>query len=257
MQVGENGGIKTDTIDYLKSPIYERDRFTIPTNIGGEPQFGADLFSSNLTTGRREKESTYFLRQQYDFGKKDSIVTDSTVISLFYPRIRFEHNFRTTTHDFLFQDLPINDRSHNTPDSLYYKSRYNFILPANDSVYIHDHWREITNDFSIYQFPDIKNLQQFIKVGAEIQLIRGTLKNGTESLYNVIGHGEYRNRTKNKIWDIVASGKLYLTGTNFGDYHGYISLQRLLSERLGHLQVGFENTNRSPSYIFNSQSSFL
>jgi hypothetical protein len=33
-------------------------------------------------------------------------------------------------------------------------------------------------------------------------------------------------------------------------------LQRLISQELGSLQVGFENINRSPSFIYNQQSSF-
>ncbi|MES2882096.1 MAG: putative porin, partial [Bacteroidota bacterium] len=121
--------------------------------------------------------------------------------------------------------------------------------------FIQDRWKEISNDFSIYQFPDAKNLQQFIKLGAEIQLLNGVLRNN-QSLYNFIGHAEYRNRTKNQKWNITALGKLYMTGSNFGDYHAYINLQRLLSQKLGSLQVGFENVNRSPSYIFNTTSNF-
>jgi len=38
LQDGENGGIKNDT-NYIDLHIY-RDRFTIPTNIGGDPAFG-------------------------------------------------------------------------------------------------------------------------------------------------------------------------------------------------------------------------
>ncbi|RYF85418.1 MAG: hypothetical protein EON98_06620, partial [Chitinophagaceae bacterium] len=119
-----------------------------------------------------------------------------------------------------------------------------------------DRWREWSNDFSVYQFPDANNLQQFIKVGLELQLLHGDLKSANPNLYNIIAHGEYRNRTKSQKWDINAFGRLYTAGYNSGDYHAFVSLQRLLSQRLGTLQVGFENINRSPSFIYDQRSSF-
>ncbi|MFT3705519.1 MAG: hypothetical protein QM802_24330 [Agriterribacter sp.] len=77
-----------------------------------------------------------------------------------------------------------------------------------------------------------------------------------QNLYNIFLHGEYRNRTKNKKWDIEAYGQLYLTGLNAGDYSAYISLQRQLSRKLGSLKVGFQNANRTPSYILRNQTGF-
>lgn len=255
MQAGESGGILTDK-DYLTDPIYERSRFTIPTNIGGDPGFGSDLFSTTITTGRIEKEATFLLRQQYDFGRKDSLVTDSLVVPLFYPRLRFEHSLRYGSYGYSFQDFTSSDRGTNTPDSTYYDSLYKIKLAPLDSVFLQDKWKEVSNDFSIYQFPDANNLQQFIKLGAELQLLKGTLKSSTQNFYNIIAHAEYRNRTKNQKWDMVAYGRLHTAGLNPGDYHAYISLQRLLSQRLGTLQVGFENINRSPSFIYDRRSSF-
>ena len=71
-------------IQHLKDPDLN-DRFNIPTKLGGDPAFGSNFFSTDVGTGNRYSEFTVLLRQQYDFGKKDSIVTDSTVIPLFYP----------------------------------------------------------------------------------------------------------------------------------------------------------------------------
>lgn len=255
IQAGESGGILGDK-NYLDDPVYQRSRLTIPTNIGGSPSFGGDLFSTTLVTGRREKEFNFFLRQQYDFGKKDSVVTDSTVVPLFYPRLRFEHNFRYGTYSYLFQDVPSSGRTSNIPDTTYYDSLYKLDIRSTDSVFLEDRWREISNDFSVYQFPDAKNLQQYIKLGAELQLLKGTLRASNPSLYNIIAHGEYRNRTRNQKWDINAFGRLHTAGYNSGDYHAYISLQRLLSQQLGTLQLGFENINRSPSFLYDQRSSF-
>lgn len=253
MSAGESGGILQDQ-DYLSNPTYER-RFTIPTVLGGSPSLRASVFSNSFSTGRTESDNHFFMRQQYDLGRKDSLVTDSTVIPLFYPRVRFEHSLRYSRYNYAYKDVP-SDASNNVPDSLYYKTNYNIDINPGDSIALQDRWQEISNDFSIYQFPDANNLQQYIKLGAELQLVKGYLPSGDISLYNIIGHGEYRNRTKNQKWDINASGRLHLAGDNIGDYHAYVSLQRLLSPELGTLQVGFQNINRSPSFLYDQRSSF-
>lgn len=252
LSAGESGGIVSD--NDLKNPTYDR-RFTIPTVLGGSPSVQGSAFNNSFNTGRKERERIFYLRQQYDFGRKDSLVTDSTVIPLFYPRVRFEHSLRVGQYDYSYKDLPSSSTG-NQPDSTFYDSLYSLKIKPGDSVVLEDKWREISNDFSIYQFPDAKNLQQYIKLGAELQLLSGTFSKGSKSYTNIIGHGEYRNRTKNQKWDIDASGRLYLAGTNIGDYHAFVSLQRLLSKDIGTLQVGFENINRSPSFLYNQQSSF-
>ncbi len=253
MSAGESGGLLQDR-DYFGDPTYDR-RFTIPTVLGGSPSIRGGVFNNSFNTGRQERESFLFLRQQYDFGRKDSLVTDTTVIPLFYPRLRFEHSLRYANYSYNFQDQP-SAATQNQPDSVYYDSLYAIKIRPGDSVFLEDRWREISNDFSIYQFPDAKNLQQFIKLGAELQLLNGQFRSGDENFYNIIGHGEYRNRTRNQKWDINASARLHLAGLNIGDYHAYISLQRLLSQQLGSLQVGFENINRSPTFLFDRRSSF-
>jgi hypothetical protein len=55
---------------------------------------------------------------------------------------------------------------------------------------------------------------------------------------------------------MMAFGKIYLNGYNLGDYHAYVSLERLLSKKFGGFQAGFENINRSPSFIYNQKSGF-
>lgn len=247
LQSSENGGID---VAYLDDPLFSK-RYNIPIKIGGDPEFQTSVFSSALATGNRYKDFSFLMRQQYDLGKKDSIVTDSTVIPLFYPRLRFEHTIKISKNNFVFFDA--------VADSTTYKNIYNYTLPKPiDSVSFKDVWREISNDFSIYQFPDAKNLHQFVRLGIEYQLLKGAFDSGRveESLHNIIAHGEYRNRTRNQKWDIEAFGRLFLNGYNSGDYHAYISLQRLLSKSIGSLQVGFENVNRSPSFIYNDKSSF-
>ena len=48
----------------------------------------------------------------------------------------------------------------------------------------------------------------------------------------------------------------FLSGLNSGDYDAHLSLKRLISKSIGYLQLGFGNVNRSPSFIYDSLSSF-
>ena len=247
MQSAENGGV-VDTFNYFNSSIY-KDRFNIPIKLGGDDPFSSNFFTTKINTGNKYSEFTALLRQQYDLGRKDSIVTDSTVVPLFFPRLRFEHTFQLDNNKYSFVDFIV--------DSVYYKKYYDTSLPRFiDTFIVRDNWRIMANDFSIYQFPDAKNLQQFIKLGILLQNIFGEFASGKKSFVNTVGHAEYRNKTRNLQWDIEANGKLYFTGLNKGDYQAHISLQRLLGKKIGYLQLGFENTSRTPSFIFDSRSSF-
>jgi hypothetical protein len=246
LQSGENGGIKNDE-NYLSDPIY-KDRFNIPTQLGGDPKFGRNFFSNNISTGNRYKEFTAMVRQQYDLGRKDSLVTDSTVVPLFYPRLRFEHELQLNKYNYQYFDY--------VADTAYYKNFYDTTLHPGDSLHVIERWQEIVNDFSIYQFPDSKNLQQFIKVGIRMQNLTGEFSKLSKSFYNLSVHGEYRNRTRNQKWDMELHGQFFINGLNAGDYQAFISLQRYAGRKLGYLQVGFENVNRSPSFMFDSRSSF-
>ncbi|MFT3705518.1 MAG: hypothetical protein QM802_24325 [Agriterribacter sp.] len=155
LQSGENGGIVSDTFITNKNSVYTT-RFNIPVNLTKGSDLSSDIFSNSLKTGNKYNEFKLLIRQQYDFGKKDSIETDSSVIKLFYPRFRFEHTIQYNTYKYLFQNL--------TPDSLFYAVNYNMPgVDASDTIIFKNKWREILNDFSIYQFPDIKNQQQFLK----------------------------------------------------------------------------------------------
>lgn len=262
LQSGESGGLKNDQ-DYLNDPQYAKDRYLIPSKIGGDPQYDPDFFSNAMATGNRYGETNLMMRQQYDLGRKDSLVTDSTVIPLFFPRLRFEHSFKYGKYHYSFRDMLSNgeNRQTNMPDSTYYRDYYDIDIPLNDSILFRDQWKEISNDFSIYQFPDAKNLHQYIKLGAELQLLNGKFHRDSaaispQSFYNVIAHGEYRNRTKNQKWNMLAFTRLFLNGYNLGDYHAYISLQRLMGSKFGSFQIGFENINRKPPFIYDQKSPF-
>ncbi len=172
LRAGENGGIKNDT-DYLNIAQYN-ERLSVPTKIGVAQPFSRNFFGNDIRTGNRYNESDFLLRQQYDVGQKDSIVTDSTVIPLFYPRLRFEHTIKYGSYKYEFSDVDA--------DSVYYSDSYGIKLSSPiDTLLLSDKWKEWTNDFSIYQFPDAKNSQQFIKAGMEYQWLKGILKNRSEN----------------------------------------------------------------------------
>jgi hypothetical protein len=246
LQAAENGGIKTGR-DYLHDPLFT-DPFSIPTKIGNKEEHQGNDPRLQINTGTKQSLFNFVLRQQYDVGKKDSLVTDSTVIPLFYPRLRFEHSFTYGEYKYRFFDYKA--------DSIFYDSAYRVHIDnREDSFQLTDKWNEFKNDFSVYQFPDAKNLDQFIKAGISYQLMQGRLKNLVQ-FSNVILHGEYRNLTRNRKWDAIAAGELFLSGYNAADYHALVKLKRLLSTKIGSLELGFENTNRSPSFVYDERSSF-
>lgn len=247
----ENGGVKND--NNLSDKNYPL--FSVPTNLSGPPNPNFNPFSTAVSTGNVYKDFNFFLRQSYDLGKNDSIaINDSTTEYLFYPKLRLQHTFSFSTQHYQFID--------NAADSAMYHNWYDTTLGAGnaagrpDSLLVSDQWNIIANDFSLIQFPDTRNMAQYLLAGARIENIKGTFKSGSSNFYNFILHGEYRNKTRNRLWDILANGELYLSGLNAGDYSATASLARYLNKRWGDVKIAFSNVNRSPSFIFNPLSSF-
>ena len=248
----ENGGLKD--VKYIDS-IQLSDPYQLETRLGNAGPASRNPFTNTtITTGNIYKENIFLYRQHYDLGQKDSIVTDSVTIKLFYPRLRLEHTLTINTSSYNFFDY--------YADSTAYKTYFNYNLPGNatsyyDTVSFKDAWTNIINEFSLISYPDKHNLSQFAKVGAGLQNLKATFNDSiTDSYYNLYVLGEYRNRTRNNIWDVEANGKIYLNGFNAGDYSAFISLKRQLSKKIGFLQLGVQNVNRTPSFIFNAKTSF-
>lgn len=246
LQAEENGGI-VDTAHILDNPIY-KDRFNIPVWLGGPDNFSSNFFSSKINTGNQYRNSILLWRHQYDLGKKDSLVTDSTVIPLFYPRLRLEHQLTLEKDRFTFLDY--------RPTTSYYASFYDTIPGIRDSLLFRDQWQKFTNDFSVYQFPDAKNLQQFFKLGLALQGYKGSLQEGSVNFVNTAGHFSYRNLTRNRKWDLSLDAFLFLTGYNSGDYHVNARLERILGKKLTRVVLGAANANLRPSFLFDPRSSF-
>ncbi len=246
IRASENGGIINDS--FLLSPNF-KDRFGIDVNLGNASQFVQNPFSTTIRTGNIYKNSSIFLQQSYDIGKKDSLaVNDSTMEYLFYPRLRAQHSITYSKYQYNFKDI--------TPDSLLYDNWYDIKIILPDTVSVKENWTVVENDFSLLQFPDPKNPAQFFSAGAALQNLQAQLDGGNKSFYNIKLHGEYRNRTRNKLWDMQLKGEFYLNGLNTGDYNVKASLSRYLNKKLGDIRLFFSNTNRTPSFIFDERSSF-
>ena len=243
----ENGGIVSDSS--LKDPNLKK-RFSVPVNLGNASLYQPNPFQSNVTTGNVYKDFTIFLRQTYDIGKKDSVaINDSTTEYLFYPKLRAQHSFTYSTYNYLYRD--------DAADSAIYKNWYDTIIKkGKDSFLVREKWSVISNDFTLLQFPDTKNSGQFIAAGVKLENIKGELKAGTKNFYNFIIHGEYRNKTRNKRWDVLARGEFYINGLNSGDYSAYATIGRHINNKLGDIRLFFKNVNRSPSFIFDNASNF-
>ncbi|MCA6496018.1 MAG: hypothetical protein IM564_12725 [Chitinophagaceae bacterium] len=244
----ENGGLENEArLDSLFNNAFE-----LPTRLGRAGLVSRNPFNTSVNTGNIYRETTVFYRHHYDIGQKDSLVTDSSVIKLFYPRLRFEHDLNYSTRQYRFFDYNID-----SVNSDRYRKYFNFRNP-NDTIQYSDQWNRLSNTFSLISYPDKKNLSQFLKLGVTLENIRGTFQDTTTlaGLYNIYASGEYRNRTRNQVWDMEARGSLYINGLNAGDYDAFISLKRMLSKKTGYLAVGFNNVNRSPAMLFDRISSF-
>jgi len=248
LQSSENGGIQDESFLVNPNPAYD-DRFNIPTNLASTAFSSRNFFNVKLSTGNRYVDRHLLLRQQYDFGKKDSIVTDSSVIRYFLPRLRVEHTIQSDGYAFRYFD----EQSSGSTD--FYKKNYGY-LNIPDTVDLNSGWKILSNDFSLIQYPDAKNLLQFFKVGTSLVHYQSSPDSIRDDFVNIVAHGEYRNLTRNKKWDMLLYGAFYAAGRDAGNYLVQAKLQRSLGEKIGNLELGFQNINRSPSRIFTEQSAF-
>ncbi len=247
--VAENGGLLDPT---QINKLALNDPFELETRLGVSGVVSRNPFSTSITTGNEYKDNTLLFRHFYDLGKKDSIVTDSVTYKVFYARLRLQHTIKLSGYDFHFKDENVDSTKYHDYFGLTFLSS-----TSTKNLTLEDKWSTLTNEFSVITFPDRTNQSQFFKVGAGLQTLKATLAAYTMKDYNIYLTGEYRNRTRNQVWDIEATGNLYLSGFNSGDYQAFISLKRLLTKKLGYLELGFQNVNRTPSFIFNPDNSFI
>jgi hypothetical protein len=250
---GENGGIQSvQKLDSLSGQSLNDPSF-IDTRLGNTSTSSSNPFSSNYITSTVYSNRTFLYKHMYDLGQKDSLVTDSSVIRLFYPRIRLQHTLTFISSQYTFRD--------NQPIPADYLNFFNMLV-TTDPIQYKDTWKDLTNEFAVISFPEKNNLNQFLKLGAGYQMLSSNFLyyNGDTTFgarFNTVYfNGEYRNRTRNQRWEIEAAGKLYAAGPYGGDYSALASLKGVLGKNIGSLQLGFQNVNRTPSFIYENRSSF-
>ena len=247
LRASQNGGIVNDSL--LADPN-SKDRFSIDVNLGNRNGFSSNPFSTKVNTGNIYKDFTILFRNSYDLGKKDSlIINDSTTEHLFYPKLRIQHTLQYSSYNYKFLD--------NFADSAIYKDWFNVqFAKALDTFSIQEKWSVLSNDLSLYSFPETKNPTQFIMAGITQEQILGKRDSSDSKLSNLFLHGEYRNRTRNRFWDVLLKAEFYFGGYNAGDYQMYGKINRYLNKGLGNISIFFKNSNRRPSFVFENASAF-
>ena len=233
----ENGGlVKAALLDSLSL----NNPYELETRLGVSGASFRNPFNTNIATGSTYRNNTYLWRQTYDLGQKDSIVKDTVVIHLFYPRLRFQNELKLESNQFVFEDR--------APNELNYLEYFNYKNLPSTAVKFADSWNLVTNDFSLISYPQKNNSNQFLQVGSGYTHLATTLLNLQKwTDYDIYGFGVYKNKTRNQLWDLIASGKLYLNGYHAGDYDAQFYLSRILSTKGTYLKLGFQNSNRTPS----------
>lgn len=217
--------------------------FQAGVKLGNSNTSSSNPFNATVVTGNHLSGVDLYLRQSFDFGQKDSVVQDTVTYYEFYPRLRLEHAVSYSTNGYDYHDY--------NPTSADYLKYYEFIVPT-DTILFQDKWKDFSNQFAIYTYPDKKNKNQFLKLHGNLQVLSGRLGENYKLTYNNIFVGaEYRNRSKNDKWDIQLSGNFYMAGNYVGDYNAQATLKRDFGNKLGGLELGFMNVNRTPSFIFN------
>ncbi|RZK29614.1 MAG: hypothetical protein EOO61_20420, partial [Hymenobacter sp.] len=114
IKASQNGGLQNDSS--LLDPN-KKERFSVPVNLGNAAQYAPNPFQASVKTGNVYKDFTFFLRQSYDLGKRDSVeINDSTTEYLFYPKLRVQHSFTFSNYNYNFTDI--------AADSLVYANWY-------------------------------------------------------------------------------------------------------------------------------------
>lgn len=246
----ENGGIQNaKQLDSLAMG----DPYELSTRLGTSTVAVRNPFNTTVNTGNTYHQRILLFRNQYDLGQKDSLVTDSVTYHMFYARFRLQNDLSFKSYDYNFRD--------SQADSTNYSTYFNYQLPSSSTTLVtfRDRWSILSDEFNVISFPQRTNQSQFFRIGAGFQLLNGTFGDTLTTsghFTNSYLQGEYRNRTRNQKWDIIAWGRMFLQGYNAGDYAARLHLLTNLSRKLGTLELGFENVNRSPSFVYDSRTDF-
>jgi hypothetical protein len=233
----ENGGLKNAA---LLDSLSLNDPFELDTRLGVSGASFRNPFNTSIATGTTYNRNTFDWKQTYDFGQKDSIVKDTMVTHLFYPRLRFQNEIKLQSSQFSFADA--------NPNSVNYLNYFGVVYDTTAPLKVVDNWKVFSNEFSLISFPEKMNSNQYLQVGAGYaQMMANFNGAATWNNYDIYGIGRYKNKTRNQLWDLLATGKLYLNGFHAGDFNVQAALSRKLTKGGTFLQLSFQNLNRTPS----------
>ncbi|MEN9697621.1 MAG: hypothetical protein RLZ56_1042 [Bacteroidota bacterium] len=232
----ENGGLvnaaKLDSLS-LNNP------YELETRLGLSGLSFRNPFNTNIATGTTYKQNLISWRNTYDLGQKDSIVKDTIVTHLFYPRIRFQNDIKIQSSQFVFADA--------NPSADNYLQYFGVVY---DSTYKNksDTWALFTDEFSVISYPEKKNSNQFLQLGLGYTQMNASFSTRPSwNGYDMYGFATYKNKTRNQRWDVLASGKLFINGHHAGDYSAQANLSRQLSQNGSFVKIAFQNISRTPS----------
>jgi hypothetical protein len=234
----ENGGLVNAA---LLDSLSLNNPYELESRLGVSGASFHNPFNTAIATGSIYKDNSFLWRNTYDLGQKDSIVKDTVVIHLFYPRLRFQNDIKWQGSQYLFQDK--------TPSATNYLQYFNIVYdPKNGPILLSDQWSILSNEFSLISYPQKNNSNQFVQFGAGYSHL--SAKYNTKAAwsdYDLYGFGKYKNKTRNQLWDMELGGKLFLNGYHAGDYEASVGLSRILNKKGNYLSLSFQNWNRTPS----------
>ena len=233
----DNGGlINSALLDSLSlGNPYELD-----TRLGVSGMTFKNPFNTSISTGTTYKDNSFLLKQTYDIGQKDSIVKDTVTTYMFYPRLRFQNEIKYKTSQYYFNDQ--------NPDSAGYRNYFNYALPVDKDVTFQDNWKVLNDEFSLISYPQKNNSNQFLQLATGYINYTATFPNQSGwNNYDLYAFAVYKNKTRNQLWDMLASGKLYINGFHSGDYEAKVYLSRILNTKGNYMKLSFQNYNRTPS----------
>jgi len=243
----ENGGlVNANLLDSLSL----NDPYELETRLGLSGASFRNPFNTNISTGTTYNQNTIVWKNTYDFGQKDSIVKDTIVTHIFYPRLRFQNELKMLSNQFTFGDA--------NPSVANYLQYFGLVANNVDKIKFTDNWNVLTNEFSMVSFPEKTNSNQYLQLGAGYTQLTASYpgKIGWNN-YDIYGFAVYKNKTRSQLWDLNAAGKLYLNGFHSGDFDAQASLSRILSKKGTYLQFSFQNINRTPSQNMLGYTQFL
>ncbi len=236
----ENGGlVNANLLDSLAL----NNPYELETRLGKSGASFRNPFNTSVATGSIYQANNFIWKQTYDVGQKDSVVKDTVTTYMFYPRLRFQNEIKYESSQFLFQD--------EAPDATKYLNYFGYKGLADLTLKFKDNWNIFTNEFSLLSYPQKNNSNQYLQLGAGyLNLTAQFISTPSWSNNDLYGFGVYKNKTKNQVWDMSLSGKLFFTGYHAGDYNASAVISKTLTSKGTYLKLGFINNNRTPSANF-------